>query len=175
MPGPEIDAQEPEPADEPAGEPALEAELRHTQRELRVVKHDLHEAKRVVFSLKGLCEMKDAFYYKQEKRNEELIEKALEQAKAFAALYEANVEAQEEAQEEKPWYDGDGDDPEGFFQVMQDFLDCEWPLDGGASDISETDTSDNEDVEEEENADEDQENADEDQEEDTTQDQVDGK
>ena len=88
---------------------------------------------------------------KQEKRNEELIEKAHEHAKAFAALYEANVEAQEEAQEEKPWYnEGDDDrgDPEGFFQIMQDFPDCEWPLDGSASDISETDTSDNEDVEE---------------------------
>ena len=170
----ELPAEVPAEVKTPA-EKALEAELRQT-------KHDLHVAKRVVFQLKDLCEMKDTFFYKQEKRQEELLKHAFDQAKAFTALYEANEEAQEEAQEEKPWYDGDGDDPEGFFQVMQDFPDCDWPLDGGVSDISETDsdpfrsdTSDNEDVEEEENADEDQENADEDQEEDTAQDQVDGK
>ena len=143
LPGPEIDAQEPEPADEPAGEPALEAELRHTQRELRVVKHDLHEAKRVVFSLKGLCEMKDAFYYKQERRNEELLKHAFDQAKAFTALYEANEEAQEEAQEEKPWHDDD-DVPEGFDSWLQD-SECDW-LDGDAGDVSVTssDPSDSE-------------------------------
>ena len=170
----ELPAEVPAEVKTPA-EKALEAELRQTW-------HELHEAKRVFFHLKHLCGEKDAFYQKQATRTEKLLKHAFDQAKAFTALYEANEEAQEEAQEEKPWYDGDGDDPEGFFQVMQDFPDCDWPLDGGVSDISETDsdpfrsdTSDNEDVEEEENADEDQENADEDQEEDTAQDQVDGK
>ena len=170
----ELPAEVPAEVKTPA-EKALEAELRQTR-------HDLHEAKRVFFQIKRLCGEKDAFYQKQATRTEKLLKHAFDQAKAFTALYEANEEAQEEAQEEKPWYDGDGDDPEGFFQVMQDFPDCDWPLDGGVSDISETDsdpfrsdTSDNEDVEEEENADEDQENADEDQEEDTAQDQVDGK
>ena len=110
------------------------------------MKHDLHEAKRVFFQIKRLCGEKDAFYQKQATRTEKLLKHAFDQAKAFTALYEANEEAQEEAQEEKPWYDGDGDDPEGFFQIMQDVApDCEW-VDGDAGDVSVTssDPSDSE-------------------------------
>ena len=137
----ELPAEVPAEVKTPA-EKALEAKLRQTRQEL-------HEAKRVFFHLKGLCGMKDTFYYKQEKRNEELLKHAFDHAKAFTALYEANEEAQEEAQEQKPWYnEGDDDrgDPEGFFGIMQDVApDCEW-VDGDAGDVSVTssDPSDSE-------------------------------
>ena len=130
----ELPAEVPAEVKTPA-EKALEAELRQT-------KHDLHVAKRVVFQLKDLCEMKDTFFYKQEKRQEELLKHAFDQAKAFTALYEANEEAQEEAQEEKPWHDDDV--PEGFFSWLQD-SECDW-LDGEDGDVSVTssDPSDSE-------------------------------
>ena len=114
----------------------LKVELRDTHQKLHAVKHDFHEAKRMFFDLKKLCEQKDIVYEEQATRNEELIEKALEQAKSFAALHEVYVEAQDGV--EKPWYDGDDDydAPEGFDSVIRfAYAECEW-VDGDAGDIS---------------------------------------
>ena len=147
----EVNAPEPEPVDaledaktvaEVPEVKALEEqlrmmkkELRETKQELRAVQHQFHDAQRLFFEVKDLCEKKDTFYEERATRDDELLEKALEHAEAFAALHEANVEAQDGV--EKPWYDGDGDSPEGLFSLLGDFPQCDW-ADGGAGDVSET-------------------------------------
>ena len=122
---------------------AVKENLLQTQQELHAVKHQFHEAQRLFFSMKDLCEQKDKFYEQRATRDEELLQTALEQTKAFAALYEAreaNMEAQDG--EGKPWYTGNDDTPEGIFELLQEFPQCDWACDGNVSDVSVTSSED---------------------------------
>ena len=127
---------------------AVKENLLQTQQELHAVKHQFHEAQRLFFSMKDLCEQKDKFHEQRATRDEELLQTALEQTKAFAALYEAreaNMEAQDG--EGKPWYTGNDDTPEGIFELLQEFPECDWASDGNIG-WSSSDSSDSEDAEE---------------------------
>ena len=38
--------------------------------------------------------------------------------------------------EGKPWYTGNDDTPEGIFELLQEFPECDWANDGNVSDVS---------------------------------------
>jgi hypothetical protein len=123
----------------------LKVKLRETQQELHAVKHQYHEAQRLFFSIKDLCEEKDTFYEERRDADEKLLQTAFEQAKASVALHEAREEILDTQEfQGKPWYkEVDDDIPEGLFNLLSGFPECDW-ADGNVSDVSVTSSEDDE-------------------------------